>query len=135
MYKKAIYRLFSLILLLLSITAHVKAQDLLRNYDLSSVKVDKLSDADILKFKQQLTASGLTQQQAEQIAISKGMPISEIQKLRLRLQQLSISNQGNQISNNNNNQPTGLNYPEDTSLKTNNIDTTSRKPLINPRIF
>ena len=134
MYKKAIYRLFSLILLLLSITAHVKAQDLLRNYDLSSVKVDKLSDADILKFKQQLTASGLTQQQAEQIAISKGMPISEIQKLRLRLQQLSIPNQGNQIPNNNN-QPTGLNYPEDTSLKPNNIDTTSRKPLINPRIF
>src|SRR5436190_21644844 len=108
MYKKTILQFLCLVAFFLCIAAPAKTQDLLRNYDLSSVKVDKLSDADILKFKQQLTASGLTQQQAEQIAISKGMPISEIQKLRLRLQQLSIPNQGNQIPNNNN-QQTGLN--------------------------
>ena len=49
----------------------------------------------IIKFKQQLDASGLTEQQAEQIAISKGMPVTEVQKLRVRLQQLSTTNQTN----------------------------------------
>jgi hypothetical protein len=88
MHKRSILRFLSLIIFLVCITATGKTQDLLRNYDLSSVKVDKLSDADILKFKKQLDASGLTQQQAEQLAISKGMPYAEVQKLRARMQQL-----------------------------------------------
>jgi protein involved in polysaccharide export with SLBB domain len=61
------------------------AQDLLKKNDLSQVKADQLSDADIAKFNQQLQASGLTFEQAEQIALSKGMPAGEIFKLRQRL--------------------------------------------------
>src|SRR6516225_4273262 len=91
MFKKEILRFLSLTLLFFSIVITGKPQDLLRNYDLSTLKVDKLSDADILKLKQQLDASGLTEQQAEQIAIAKGMPITEVQKLRARLQQVSAS--------------------------------------------
>ncbi len=116
-----------------------KAQDLLRNYDLSSIKVDKLSDADILKFKKQLDASGLTEQQAAQIAIAKGMPITEVQKLEVRLQQLtsngSVPSQNNS-NNPANNQPAYRNNLQDTGF--NQLyanDTTNRKPLINPRIF
>ncbi|HEX5152061.1 MAG TPA: SLBB domain-containing protein [Parafilimonas sp.] len=140
MHKKSILRLLSLIIFFVCITAAGKTQDLLRNYDLSSVKVDKLSDADILRFKKQLDASGLTQQQAEQLAISKGMPVAEIQKLRMRLQQLGVSGapaQRTQLPSNNQaiNQPGNKNNLQDTSINQYNIDTTQSKPLINPRIF
>jgi protein involved in polysaccharide export with SLBB domain len=140
MYKKAIIRFLSPTLFLLFVITSGKAQDLLRNYDLSSVKVDNLTDAQILRLKQQLDASGLTEEQAEQIAISKGMPVTEVQKLRARLQQLTTANpnQNNQnLYNNNNNQPNNQSLI-DTSLQNNpykNIDTTTKKPLINPRIF
>jgi hypothetical protein len=88
MLKQSCFRLAALIAFLILMAGYSSAQDLLRNYDLSSVKVDKLSDAEIAKFKQQLDASGLTEDQAEQIAISKGMPVTEVQKLRIRLQSL-----------------------------------------------
>ncbi len=71
--------------------------------------MDQLSDADIIKFQQQLKSSNLSINDAEQIAISKGMPTSEIAKLRLRLQSLNIqtSNNTNSVSGNslNNNDP------------------------------
>jgi protein involved in polysaccharide export with SLBB domain len=139
MYKKFILRFVGFIFLFVCATASVQAQDLLRSYDLSNVKVDKLTDAQIIKLKQQLDASGLTEQQAEQIAISKGMSVTEVQKLRVRLQQVSTTNQTNQLSNQqnnqlNNNQLNNLNL-QDTSLNPYNIDTITKKPLINPRIF
>jgi protein involved in polysaccharide export with SLBB domain len=135
MYKKSILRFFSLIIFLVCITTAGKTQDLLRNYDLSSVKVDKLSDADILKFKKQLDASGLTSQQAEQLAISKGMPIAEVQKLRARMQQLGIK-PASQNAQAGKNEPVIKNNLQDTTINQNNvIDTTAMRPLINPRIF
>ena len=137
MYKKSILRLLSLALFFLCIAFTAQSQDLLRGTDLSTVKVDKLSDADILKLKKQLETSGLTQQQAEQLAISKGMPVSEVQKLRSRLLQLNTTNPS---QNNNNIQQ--RNQP-DTQLAQNlqdttvnqYYDTTAHKPLIDPRIF
>ncbi len=130
-----------LIFLFIACVQKVNAQDLLRNYDLNSVKVDKLSDADIVKFKQQLDASGLTESQAEQIAIAKGMPVTEVQKLRVRLQQLSGTktnkNFQNPYNNNlQNNLPAYRSNMQDTGFeKLYNNDTLNRKPLINPRIF
>src|SRR6187397_2068958 len=88
MLKRTCFRLTGLIACFILIADHSNSQDLLRSYELSSIKVDKLSDAEIAKFKQQLDASGLTEDQAEQIAVSKGMPVTEVQKLRVRLQQL-----------------------------------------------
>jgi DNA-binding GntR family transcriptional regulator len=84
------FRVAGLIACFILIANYGNSQDLLRTYDLSSVKVDKLSDAEIAKFKQQLDASGLTEEQAEQIAVSKGMPVAEVQKLRVRLQNLPV---------------------------------------------
>lgn len=137
MYKKVILQFLSLFLFFLCIVSAGKTQDLLRNYDLSSVKVDKLSDADILKFKQQLNSSGLTEGQAEQIAIAKGMPVAEVQKLRYRMQQLSTTNQtqNNQNPYKNNQLNTSNNLLDTSGKPYNNIDTTERKPFINPRIF
>lgn len=128
---KRFLRFFNLLICLLYVAVNCQSQDLLRNYDLTSIKVDKLSDADIAKFKQQLNASGLTEDQAEQLAISKGMPVTEVQKLRYRLQQLNTANTAQ--PNNQNNYKNQL----DTNIQRNNnfTDTAPRKPFINPRIF
>src|SRR4249919_2555264 len=80
---------FSSLLLLaffLMISHVSQGQDLLRGYNLREIKVDQLTDAEIIKYMQQLKVSGVSQEQAEQIAISRGMPVSEIQKLKQRVQ-------------------------------------------------
>lgn len=140
MFKKLACKFFALTAILICLTLTCKSQDILKNYDLSTIKVDNLTDAQILKFKQQLDASGLTEDQAEQLAISKGMPVSEIQKLRVRLQQLQTTPSQTQTNPNNNqlqnpNQQLNYNNNYDTANPQNLIDTTTRKPLINPRIF
>ena len=61
------------------------AQDLLKGTDLSTLKVDYLSDSDIAKIKIQLQSNNMTIDQAEPIAIAKGMPAAEFAKLRIRL--------------------------------------------------
>ncbi len=135
MQMKLFFRLVSLLICFLVVVNYCNAQDLLRNYDLTTVKVDKLSDADIAKLKQQLDAAGITEQQAEQIAISKGMPVTEVQKLRARLQQVAI-NAPTQPTNQQ--QTSNATMLTDSALKqqyNNLIDTTPRKPIINPRIF
>ena len=136
MHKKIIRRILSFAVFFFLTAVAAKAQDLLRNYDLSSVKVDKLSDADIAKFKQQLSTSGLTEEQAEQIAIAKGMPVTEVQKLRARLQLANASTTNQNQYNNQLNNRYNKNNQQDTSQNPNNYtDTTERKPIINPRIF
>ncbi len=132
MITKLILRFAGLLAFFLCLTFISKSQSLLGNYDLTTVKVDNLSDADILKFKQQLDKSGLTEDQAAQLAIAKGMPLTEVQKLRRRLDQVNTVNTAppnNQISNNKNLTDTSVNPIN------NYTDTTPRKPFINPRIF
>ena len=46
----------------------VMAQDLLKSSDLSTIKVDYLSDSDIVKIKTQLQANNVTIEQAEPMA-------------------------------------------------------------------
>nr|WP_315152553.1 SLBB domain-containing protein [uncultured Flavobacterium sp.] len=61
------------------------AQDLLKSQDLSTLKVDYLSDADIAKIKGQLQSNNLTIEQAEPMALAKGMSATEFAKLKTRL--------------------------------------------------
>ncbi|MFV8374693.1 SLBB domain-containing protein [Flavobacterium sp. LB1P71] len=61
------------------------AQDLLKSTDLSTLKVDYLSDSEIAKIKVQLQTNNLTIEQAEPMALAKGMPASEFAKLKIRL--------------------------------------------------
>jgi len=63
----------------------LKAQDFLKSNDLSTIKVDNLSDADITKIKTQLQVNNISYQQAESLALSKGMNVSEVAKLKMRL--------------------------------------------------
>ena len=54
-------------------------------YDLSSFNADQLSDADLNTIKSKLQSRGISYDQAEQMAVSKGMPPAQAQKLKARL--------------------------------------------------
>jgi protein involved in polysaccharide export with SLBB domain len=62
-----------------------QAQDLLKSNDLSTLKVDYLSDKDIAKIQAQLKSNNVTIDQAESMALSKGMSATEFAKLKSRL--------------------------------------------------
>jgi protein involved in polysaccharide export with SLBB domain len=61
------------------------AQDLFKGSDLSTLKVDYLSDSDIAKIKTQLQTNNTTIEQVEPMALAKGMSASEFAKLKVRL--------------------------------------------------
>ncbi|NDP26342.1 MAG: sugar transporter [Flavobacterium sp.] len=61
------------------------AQDLLKGSDLSTLKVDYLSDTDIAKIKTQLQTNNTTIEQVEPMAMAKGMSATEFAKLKVRL--------------------------------------------------
>jgi len=66
-------------------TSTLMAQDILKGNDLSTVRVDYLSDGDIAKIKSQLQSNNVTIDQAESMALSKGMSATEFAKLKKRL--------------------------------------------------
>ena len=80
-----------LLLFVLFQSATIKAQDLLKGSDLSTLKVDYLSDAEIGKIKTQLQTNNTTIDQVEPIALAKGMSASEFAKLKARLGATSSS--------------------------------------------
>jgi protein involved in polysaccharide export with SLBB domain len=107
-------------------SAPLMAQDLLRSTDLSTLKVDYLTDNDIAKIKAQLQSNNMTLEQAEPMALAKGMPASEFAKLRTRL--------GTPIANGNN--PTNAAPSEaEVTRKQEKIVNTKVKDSINSLIF
>lgn len=60
----------------------------LMTQDLREIKVDQLSDADILYYYNKMQAANITMDQAAQIAAAKGMPAEEIAKLQRRVNSL-----------------------------------------------
>ena len=81
--KKILYAFVLFFTLLLSFNAN--AQDILKSKDLSTVKVDYLSDDDLAKISAQLKSNNTTIDQVESMVISKGMPQAEFNKLRVKL--------------------------------------------------
>ena len=79
----------STVLLFLTLSSlGVQAQaggNLLSSKDLSTVKVDALTDAEISQIQGQLKQAGLTIDQVEQQAIAKGMSATEFAKLKAKL--------------------------------------------------
>ncbi|TDO26895.1 SLBB domain-containing protein [Sediminibacterium goheungense] len=61
------------------------SQDILQANDLSKINIDQVSDADISKLIQQLKQSSVSITEVEQMAAAKGMPQSEISKLKQRI--------------------------------------------------
>ncbi|MFT5251036.1 MAG: protein involved in polysaccharide export with SLBB domain [Flavobacteriales bacterium] len=66
-------------------TNTVIAQDLLKSSDLSTLKADNLSDAEVANIKSQLQANNSTIDQVEPMALAKGMSSAEFAKLKIRL--------------------------------------------------
>ncbi len=116
----------------------LQAQDILKGKDLSTIKVDQLSDADIAKLKAQLNESKVTIEQAEQMALAKGMSAAEFAKLKARL---NAGAQGQKATGVLKSDPKGTgktiekqNNSTD-SLDTEQYEKKKPKPLINPLIF
>ncbi|WP_028298790.1 SLBB domain-containing protein [Olivibacter sitiensis] len=91
------YRLIISCLFLFSIAGQVYGQEVNPN-NLSTVKVDELSDEQIRSFIAQAESSGMNESQLLQMAQQRGMPQSEIQKLRQRIMQ--VQSQGGSSGNN-----------------------------------
>lgn len=130
--KRCLIVLFSkswfLVVFFFSISLTVFSQDILKGKDLSQIKVDAINAADLAKLKAQINSSGMTLDQAEQMAISKGLPASEAAKLKQRLNSntsvLKTTNESTNIIRENAN-PESIDNSKD--LKGNS--------LINPLIF
>nr|WP_315156034.1 SLBB domain-containing protein [uncultured Flavobacterium sp.] len=86
-------KIITVIILIISLfqTNSVLAQDILKGNDLSTVRVDYLSDGDIAKIKTQLQSNNVTIDQAESLALSKGMSATEFAKLKKRLSLPEVS--------------------------------------------
>ncbi|WP_158638363.1 SLBB domain-containing protein [Panacibacter ginsenosidivorans] len=107
----------------------LQAQGLL-NQDLRQIHVDQLSDAEILLYSNKIQQAGISIEQALQMAAAKGMPATEIQKLKQRLQLIN-SRTGystNRMRSNDTlpGRDSSLYYYD--SLR-------AQKPLIDPKIF
>tara|TARA_R110001592_G_scaffold50902_1_gene157226 strand:- start:1697 stop:4372 length:2676 start_codon:yes stop_codon:yes gene_type:complete len=80
-------RVLILVTLFTAAGSSVQAQSL-GGMDLKSVKVDELSDEQILNYINQAEQRGLTQSQLEALARQQGVSESEISKLRRRVEEL-----------------------------------------------
>lgn len=126
-----------LLLVLFISVQQLQAQDILKGKDLSTLKVDQLSDADITKLKAQLNESKLTIDQAEQMAMAKGMSAAEFAKLKARL---SADTKQNSATGKLKSDPkTGKTIDKQNnstdSLDTEKYSEKKPQPLINPLIF
>ena len=61
-------------------------QEFLKGKDLSQVKAAQFSDAEISQIGKELKANQMTLEQAEPLALAKGMSASEFAQLKVRLQ-------------------------------------------------
>ncbi|MFC0317883.1 SLBB domain-containing protein [Olivibacter jilunii] len=92
MYKRIILYCFLSFCFFLLIPSYGYAQNLSAT-DLSMIKVDDLTDDQLRAYLQQANASGMTQEELMQMAVSSGMPSEEIEKLTQRLQTIQEQDQ------------------------------------------
>ena len=78
-----------ILVILLTFSISIYAQDPLGGRDLSTLKVDALSENQITAIQQKLKQSGLTIDQVESQAIAKGMSPTEFSKLKDRVNGIS----------------------------------------------
>lgn len=84
---------FVFLLTVFSFAAHAQSLQ-----DIQNLKVDNLSDAQIEQLIKRAQSSGLTEQQLESMARERGMPVTEVAKLRQRIQELRSGRRGNEFS-------------------------------------
>lgn len=114
--KKATYVLTLFFVLFMSLS--VNAQDILKSQDLSTVKVDNLSQDDLSKIQAQLQSKNMSIDEAEPIALSKGMSKDEFNKLRNKLMSLSSASANSSVQQKKiNSNETGRNQLEILNIK------------------
>jgi polysaccharide export outer membrane protein len=92
--------------------------------DIKTVKVDELTDAQIVGYMKQSEASGISEEEQERIAIQRGMPESELAKLKLRVSQIKLKERNkislNEVGTDTNHQvaPTADNAIKDKNVET-----------------
>ena len=126
LFKKIV--LLALTFVLVATTA--TAQDLFKGNNLANIKVDQLTDADIAKLKTQLTSQGITIDQAEPMAIAKGMSAAEFAKLKAR-----VGAAAKAVGDKKAKVPEARAANESDTADTENYTQKLPKPLINPLIF
>ena len=83
-------KIIPLIISFLAFAQVAEGQDLLRGNP-TDFRADRLTDADIEKFIEQLKSMRLTVEEAELLAVQRGFPQSEIDKLKTRMEQLMLN--------------------------------------------
>ncbi|WP_194973845.1 SLBB domain-containing protein [Aquiflexum lacus] len=78
-------KLFLALFILLITVSLVQGQSL---SDIQNVKVDNLTDAQIEQLIKRAESSGMSEQQLEAMARERGMPATEVAKLRIRINQI-----------------------------------------------
>ncbi|MDQ2862059.1 MAG: SLBB domain-containing protein [Bacteroidota bacterium] len=78
--------LFTFFVLLFCSTRLLAQNSLLDNKDLSNTNIDAYSDDELLAFYHQAAASGVSEDQLYKIALQRGLPETEVVKLKRRLQ-------------------------------------------------
>ena len=119
-----------IILTIMLVATTATAQDLFKGNNLANIKVDQLTDADIAKLKTQLTSQGITIDQAEPMAIAKGMSAAEFAKLKAR-----VGAAAKAVGDKKTKVPEARSANESDTADTENYTQKLPKPLINPLIF
>ncbi|MGK6349747.1 SLBB domain-containing protein [Parapedobacter sp. DT-150] len=82
------YSISILLLICLGLFGGQSFSQTINSSDLSNVRVDDLSDEQIKAYLAQAESSGLSESQMEQLALERGMPATEVEKLRQRIERL-----------------------------------------------
>ncbi|CAA9200256.1 hypothetical protein FLA105534_03008 [Flavobacterium bizetiae] len=130
--KKITYVLTLLFILLLAFNAN--AQDILKSKDLSTVKVDYLSDDDLAKISAQLKSNNATIDSVESMALSKGMSQTEFNKLRIKLNEFDKKN-AKADANDKNSKPKIVDKESEFGRKQEKIKNDKVKDSVNALIF
>ncbi|OIV43213.1 SLBB domain-containing protein [Flavobacterium johnsoniae] len=128
--KKIIYVLILVFTFLFSFNGY--AQDILKSKDLSTIKVDYLSDDDLAKISAQLKSNNTSIDQVEPMALSKGMSQTEFNKLRIKLTEFEKKNSKGDAKDKDNKSKTGN---KDSGRKQEEIKNEKVKDSANALIF
>lgn len=76
---------FLFFILFALVVANPVLSQTVRNDNFSDIRVDQLTDAKVRDFMREVEASGISLDQVEQVALSKGMKAAETKKLKIRV--------------------------------------------------
>jgi protein involved in polysaccharide export with SLBB domain len=92
MFKKSFSFFIFLVLILVGTgVGTISSQTVPGNIEFSRIKVDELTDQQVRQFIARAQTTGMTMQELEAEAINRGMPYSEVVKLRSRIQNLDLA--------------------------------------------